>query len=107
MFSSSNHRLANVRLYLFFVCQLPWKYSFSLSAEDLARRTTTMTAVMGGNDKLSPNNGGLTNQRLAVTTIGLKLSTTSSTTSIEHSNFCTRLYRKCQMVCCICTPNYL
>ncbi len=51
---------------------------------------------------------GLNVQRLGVTPVTQKLSTTSSTTSsIERSSFCTRLYQNCQMVCCMCTPNYL
>ncbi len=62
---------------------------------------------MSGGDKLSAGDAGLNVQRLGVTPATQKLSTASSTTSIERSNFCARLYRKCQMVCCICTPNYL
>jgi hypothetical protein len=56
---------------------------------------------------LPAGNVGLNLQRLGVTPLTQKLSTTSSTTSIERSSFCARLYQKCQMVCCICTPNYL
>lgn len=82
--------------------------------EDFTGRTpmTTMTTsatmtTIGGKEKLPLSNTGLTNQRLALAPVTQKLSTTSSTTSIEHSSFCARLYQKCQMVCCICTPNYL
>lgn len=82
--------------------------------EDLSNRTIngittarTTTALTTGNEKLTSAHAGLTSQRLGVHSINQKLSATSSTTSIEHSSFCARLYRKCQMVCCICTPNYL
>ncbi|CAF1966370.1 unnamed protein product [Rotaria magnacalcarata] len=71
--------------------------------EDVAGGTTTMT----GEEKLLTTNAGFNIQRLGVTPATQKLSATSSTTSIERSNFCSRLYQKCQMVCCICTPNYL
>ncbi len=65
-----------------------------------------MTSMTEG-EKLPAGNVGLNLQRLGVTPLTQKLSTTSSTTSIERSSFCARLYQKCQMVCCICTPNYL
>jgi hypothetical protein len=76
---------------------------FLFLIEDVAAGTTTAT----GGEKLPAGNAGLNVQRLGVTPATQKLSTTSSTTSIERSNFCARLYQKCQMVCCICTPNYL
>lgn len=68
---------------------------------------TTATTTAGG-EKVSPaGDVGLNVQRLGITAANQKLSATSSTTSIERSNFCARLYQKCQMVCCFCTPNYL
>lgn len=36
-----------------------------------------------------------------------KLSTTSSIASDEDLGFSARIYRKCQIVCCMCRPNYL
>ncbi|CAF1539318.1 unnamed protein product [Rotaria sp. Silwood1] len=72
--------------------------------EDVAGGTATM---MTGEEKLLTANAGFNIQRLGVTPVTQKLSATSSTTSIERSNFCARLYQKCQIVCCICTPNYL
>jgi hypothetical protein len=75
---------------------------FLVLLEDGTRGTTTRE------EKVPRGEGGaFTAQRLGVTPVAQKLSTTSSTTSIERSNFCTRLYQKCQVVCCICTPNYL
>ncbi|CAF1210167.1 unnamed protein product [Rotaria sordida] len=71
--------------------------------EDVAGGTTTMT----GEEKLQATNAGFNTQRLGITPTTQKLSATSSTTSIERSSFCARLYQKCQIVCCICTPNYL
>ncbi|CAM4877431.1 unnamed protein product [Rotaria socialis] len=71
--------------------------------EDVAGGTTTMT----GEEKLLTTNVGFNIQRLGVTPAAQKLSATSSTTSIERSSFCARLHQKCQIVCCICTPNYL
>ncbi len=76
---------------------------FLILIEDEARGTTAPT----GGEKLPAGDAGLNVQRLGITPATQKLSTTSSTTSIERSNFCARLYQKCQMVCCICTPNYL
>ncbi|CAF1370069.1 unnamed protein product [Adineta steineri] len=73
--------------------------------DDVAGGTTTMATT--GAEKLPPGDGGLNVQRLGVTPVAQKLSTTSSTTSIERSSFCARFYQKCQMVCCICTPHYL
>lgn len=64
------------------------------------------TATTGG-EKLPAGDAGLNVQRLGVAPATQKLSATSSTTSIERSSFCARLYQKCQMVCCMCTPNYL
>jgi hypothetical protein len=78
-------------------------FSFFLIEDVAAGTTTTIT----GGEKLPAGNVGLNAQRLGVTPPVQKLSATSSTTSIERSNFCARLYQKCQMVCCICTPNYL
>ncbi|UJR07576.1 hypothetical protein I4U23_011864 [Adineta vaga] len=72
--------------------------------DDVAGGTTTATT---GGEKLPASDVGLNVQRLGVVPVTQKLSTTSSTTSIERSSFCARLYQKCQMVCCICTPNYL
>ena len=77
------------------------KTSPTTSMTMTTRLTTTMP--LRGNDKLPSNNFLLNHQRLGISPMTQKL----STTSIEHSNFCSRLYRKCQMVCCICTPNYL
>jgi len=36
-----------------------------------------------------------------------KLSRTSSVASNENASFCGRIYRKCQMICCMCHPNYI
>ncbi|CAF1625778.1 unnamed protein product [Adineta ricciae] len=72
--------------------------------DDVAGGATTATT---GGDKLPVSDIGLNVQRLGVTPVTQKLSTTSSTTSIERSSFCARLYQKCQVVCCICTPHYL
>lgn len=62
---------------------------------------------MTGEEKLTTNNAGFNIPRLGMMPATQKLSAASSTTSIERSSFCARLYQKCQIVCCICTPNYL
>ncbi|UJR38611.1 hypothetical protein I4U23_031276 [Adineta vaga] len=36
-----------------------------------------------------------------------KLSTASSIASMDDGNFCSRIYQKCQNICCLCTPNYI
>lgn len=83
-------------------------FSFALidSIDAVAAAAATATTIATG-EKLPVGDPGLNMQRLGVASLNQKLSTTSSTTSIEHSSFCARLYQKCQMVCCICTPNYL
>jgi len=80
-----------------------FSFFFLFLIEDFAPGATTTT----GGEKLPAGDVGLNVQRLGVTPATQKLATTSSTTSIERSNFCARLYQKCQIVCCICTPNYL
>ena len=80
-------------------------FLFFLLIDDVAGEGAT-TATTGG-DKLPVSDIGLNVQRLGVAPVTQKLSTTSSTTSIERSSFCARLYQKCQVVCCICTPHYL
>jgi len=88
-----------------FICSHGNIFSFFslILTEDEVRGTTMPT----GGEKLPAGDVGLNVQRLGIAPATQKLSTTSSTTSIERSNFCARLYQKCQMVCCICTPNYL
>jgi hypothetical protein len=89
-----------------FICSHGNVVSFFLFLiEDFA--AGTMTTMTAGGEKLPVGDAGLSVQRLGITPVTQKLSTTSSTTSIERSNFCARFYQKCQMVCCICTPNYL
>jgi hypothetical protein len=58
-------------------------------------------------DGTLPNSDGLNSNRLRIGTFNRKLSRASSAGSNENSHFCTHLYQKCQMICCICTPNYI
>ncbi len=67
-------------------------------------QTSDETMTIG---RTTNNPDGLNVNRLRLVPLSQKLSTTSSMASIENSNFCTRLYQKCQNICCICTPNYI
>lgn len=94
--NSLNQRFSN---------QIPnWQ---TLESTDVAASAGGGTTVTTGGEKLPVGDPGLNVQRLGAVPVTQKLSTTSSTTSIERSSFCARLYQKCQMVCCMCTPNYL
>lgn len=45
--------------------------------------------------------------RLRIDQFNKKLSGRSSVASNENSSFCANFYQKCQIICCICRPNYL
>ncbi|CAF0871325.1 unnamed protein product [Rotaria sp. Silwood1] len=45
--------------------------------------------------------------RLRFAPINDKMSRRSSLASNENSTFCDRFYQKCQIICCMCRPNYL
>ncbi|CAF1556949.1 unnamed protein product [Rotaria magnacalcarata] len=49
----------------------------------------------------------LNTNRLRIDEFNKKFSARSSITSNENSSFCANFYQKCQIICCICRPNYL
>ena len=94
------YRFANIR-FVFYVPMAEWScfvlfFSYLFKIDDVAGERRLLT---GNNESNDP--------RIRINPTVQKLSITSSVSSTEHSNFCVRVYQKCQMICCICTPRYL
>ncbi|CAF0950598.1 unnamed protein product [Adineta steineri] len=61
----------------------------------------------GTSNEAANKTEGMTINRLRLIPLNPKLSTTSSLASFDDSNICSRIYQKCQNICCLCTPHYI
>ncbi|CAF0935538.1 unnamed protein product [Rotaria sordida] len=66
---------------------------------------TLEKSLLTGGILMDPNR--LNARRLRFAQYNEKMSRRSSSASNDNTSFCDRFYQKCQIICCICRPNYL